>query len=68
MAPWAMTKEPDLDDLLNDAVMQPVVRSAGLSHAELRRSLVETSRRLRSQRDGDPSGYRAAFWELRAIR
>jgi hypothetical protein len=63
-----MTKEPDLDDLLSDAVMQPVMRSAGLSHAELRRNLVETGRRLRSRGDSDDSGYRAAFWELRAIR
>jgi len=37
---------PSLDDLLADAVMEPVLRSAGLDHHELREMMVETARRV----------------------
>jgi hypothetical protein len=37
---------PSLDDLLADAVMEPVLRSAGLDQKELREMMVETARRI----------------------
>jgi hypothetical protein len=37
---------PSLDDLLADAVMEPVLRSAGLDQHELREMMVETARRI----------------------
>ena len=37
---------PSLDDLLADAVMEPVLRSAGLDQQELREMMVETARRI----------------------
>ena len=37
---------PSLDDLLADAVMEPVLRSAGLDPQELREMMVETARRI----------------------
>ena len=37
---------PSLDDLLADAVMEPVLRSAGLDPHELREMMVETARRI----------------------
>jgi hypothetical protein len=46
---------PSLDDLLADAVMEPVLRSAGLDQHELREMLVETARRIEDrdrQNDG----------------
>jgi hypothetical protein len=47
MAGWKMTMiEPTLDDLLEDELMAPVMRSAGISAAELRAKLSETARRL----------------------
>lgn len=47
---------PSLDDLLADAVMEPVLRSAGLDQHELREMMVETARRIETrdrQNDGD---------------
>jgi hypothetical protein len=38
--------EPNLEDLLADEVMKPVLRSAGLDAAEFREMMVETARRL----------------------
>lgn len=38
--------EPSLDELLADEMMCPVMRSAGLDAAQLRRKLLETARRL----------------------
>lgn len=38
--------EPTLDDLLEDELMTPVMRSAGLDAETLRRRLGETARRL----------------------
>ena len=47
MAGWKMTMiEPTLDDLLEDDMMRAVMRSAGVSAAELRAKLSETARRL----------------------
>lgn len=46
---------PSLDDLLADAVMEPVLRSAGLDQHELREMMVETARRIEDrdrQNDG----------------
>jgi hypothetical protein len=43
---WRMTGEVELDELLGDAVMVPVVRSAGVSTDEVRRQLVDLARRL----------------------
>jgi hypothetical protein len=37
---------PSLDDLLADAVMEPVLRSAGLDQHGLREMMVETARRI----------------------
>jgi hypothetical protein len=51
MAEWKMTMiEPTLDDLLDDDLMVPVMRSAGISAAELRADLSETARRLSVKR------------------
>jgi hypothetical protein len=46
---------PSLDDLLADEVMEPVLRSAGLDHHELREMMVETARRIewRNRQDAD---------------
>jgi hypothetical protein len=47
MAGWKMTMiEPTLDDLLEDEMMAPVMRSAGITAAELRAKLSETARLL----------------------
>jgi hypothetical protein len=44
---WKMTMiEPTLDDLLEDEIMRPVMRSAGIDAARLRASLAEAARRL----------------------
>ena len=38
--------EPSLEDLLEDEVMTPVLRSAGLQAQEFRQMMVETARRI----------------------
>lgn len=43
---WNVTTEPTLEDLLDDEIMEVVVRSAGLSRGDLRRQLIEIARRL----------------------
>jgi len=68
MSRWQMAGEPDLEELLDDDVMGPVVRSAGTSHEELRRQLTEMGRRLGRRAARGKSGYDAAFWQLRATR
>ena len=68
MSRWRLAGEPDLDELLGDEVMTPVVRSAGVSHEELRRQLRDLGRRLAHRAAHAESGYDAAFWELRARR
>ena len=36
---FVMTNEPDLEDLLRDDIMAPVLRSAGVTPDDLRRQL-----------------------------
>lgn len=38
--------EPSLEELLEDDMMEPVLRSAGLGPQEFREMIVETARRL----------------------
>ena len=38
--------EPNLEDLLADEVMTPVLRSAGLEAQEFREMMVQTARRI----------------------
>jgi hypothetical protein len=51
--------EPTLDDLLDDDVMAPVLRSAGLDQHGFRAMMVETARRIDDRRayDDDDSGH-----------
>lgn len=46
--------EPSLEDLLDDEVMAPVLRSAGFDTQGFREMMVETARRIddRAARDG----------------
>lgn len=46
MRTWRMTGEPSLKELLGDDIMDPVMRSAGVSGEELRRTLAELAERL----------------------
>ncbi len=41
--------EPSLEDLLDDEVMEPVLRSAGCDSQGLRDMMVETARRIDSR-------------------
>ena len=45
--------EPKLDDLLDDEIMAPVLRSAGLDSRGLRAMIVETARRLDARAAAD---------------
>jgi hypothetical protein len=45
--------EPTLDDLLDDDIMAPVLRSAGLDQRGIREMMVETARRIDDRRAGD---------------
>ena len=48
--------EPTLDDLLDDDIMAPVLRSAGLDQRGFRAMMVETARRIDdrlAERDDD---------------
>jgi len=56
MPKWRMAGEPSLDELLNDEMMDRVMRRAGLDATEMRRRLAELARRLRDC--GMPSGRR----------
>ena len=49
---WNVTTEPTLEDLLDDEIMEVVVRSAGLSRGDLRRQLIEIARRLQPAAGG----------------
>jgi hypothetical protein len=42
--------EPSLEDLLDDEVMEPVLRSAGCNPQGLRAMMVETARRIDHRR------------------
>ena len=47
MTGWKMTMiEPTLDDLLDDDIMMPVMRSAGVDAVQLKARLTEQARRL----------------------
>ncbi len=46
--------EPTLDDLLDDEIMQPIMRSAGVDAGQLRARLGETARRLYERRIAVP--------------
>lgn len=43
---WRMTGEVELDELLGDGLMEPVMRSAGVSTDDIRRQLAELAQRL----------------------
>ena len=45
MPKWRMAGEPSLDELLDDEMMDRVMRRAGLDATELRRRMVEVARR-----------------------
>ncbi len=52
---------PSLDDLLADAVMEPVLRSAGLDPHELREMMAQAARRIEDRdRHNDRGGGAAA--------
>ena len=56
MQRWKMSEvEPSLDDLLDDEIMIPVMRSAGLSAQELRAELRRTAGRLAGLKAKPPS-------------
>jgi hypothetical protein len=46
MQKWKMTREPNLDDLLDDEIIDSVMRRDGLDASELRRQLEEVADRL----------------------
>jgi hypothetical protein len=47
MTGWKMMMiEPTLDDLLDDEIMMPVMRSAGVDAGQLKARLAEQARRL----------------------
>ena len=46
---WRMTGEVELDELLGDALMDQVTRSAGVSIDDIRRQLADMARRLKRQ-------------------
>lgn len=50
--------EPSLEELLDDEVMAPVLRSAGFDAQGLRDMMIETARRIDDRRvgDGDDDG------------
>ena len=51
MRRWKMAGvEPTLDELLDDEVMVPVMRCAGLSPDDLRTLVIETAERLHEMR------------------
>jgi hypothetical protein len=50
MTGWKMTMiEPTLDDLLDDEIMAPVMRSAGVDASQIKARLAEQARRLRGR-------------------
>jgi hypothetical protein len=52
---FAMTNEPDLEDLLRDDIMEPVLRSAHVTADDLRRQLAAAVRGsvAAKQREGE---------------
>jgi hypothetical protein len=55
MTKWRSLGEPSLEELLNDEIMDRVMRRAGLDRQELRRRLAELARRLGERANRDPS-------------
>ncbi len=56
MQRWRMPDaEPSLDELLNDEVMVPFARSAGISAEDIRTLVVETAERLADDRTAPDS-------------
>lgn len=45
--------EPTLDDLLDDDIMAPVLRSAGFDARGMREMMIATARRIDDYRGGD---------------
>lgn len=52
MVRWHFMVEPTLDELIEDEIMVPVMRSAGIDAVRLRAALAEMARRRR----GDAAG------------
>jgi hypothetical protein len=50
---WKMAEEPTLQELLDDEIMRPVMKSAGLDASELRALLRELASRVTA-----PEGFR----------
>ena len=48
-----MANEPDLEELLDDEIMEPVMRSAHVTRDELRRQLSGIARRVRPEHHRD---------------
>jgi len=56
MRRWKMSEvEPSLDDLLDDEIMVPVMRSAGLSAEQLRAELRRAASRLAGLKGKHPT-------------
>ncbi len=61
MRRWKMSEvEPSLDELLDDEIMIPVMRSAGIDAAQLRAELRQAAGRLAGVKAKPPS--RSCFW------
>jgi hypothetical protein len=52
--------EPSLDELLDDEIMAPVLRSAGFDPQGFREMMVETARRIDDHRSDYSTTYRDA--------
>ena len=52
--------EPSLEDLLDDDVMAPVLRSAGFDQQGFREMMVETARRIDDRRSDRVASFEAA--------
>lgn len=50
---FIMANEPDLEELLDDEIMEPVMRSAHVTRDELRRQLSGIARRVRPEHHRD---------------
>lgn len=48
--------EPTLDDLLDDEIMTPVLRSAGFDSLAFRAMIIETARRIDDRTADDEEG------------
>jgi predicted nucleic acid-binding protein len=62
MRRWKMSEvEPSLDDLLDDEIMIPVMRSAGVDAGQLRAELRRAARRLAGLEATPPSKSRCCW-------